>query len=428
MSAESNLDRAAFQEFLASAYAVQESQIDSRFLSAFLGVQRLVVIGELGIDAVMNLIVDSARDVAGAAGVAVGLLGRDQLIYRAGSGCAAQRTGSRVAVSLTVSAKSELRREILRVENAHTDNRIEGAICRQFGAESLLILPIYRDRMLAGVFEIQFSELHAYQDCEVRMYQLMAGLIEEAMRREAHPDQILPAEAPPIRTALMDIPDSAEYFADGPSADGSSNDGPVHDRGIDDRPIDDRPIFSSPRENSIYLRCEAAMAAIQKSPTFKRAGLVPEILVQRTTRVIANKPQHSLALSAVIVGLGLTFWMTHSSRGPASARETSARSRSTAVSTFQPDVIPVDKTSNVPSVPAPVLSIPVNEARLPTRRTRRMRVGDAEVDYIGDDVTVRHFTHKAAARRSTASGVAYIGKDVTVRYFTPKPVVSSESR
>jgi GAF domain-containing protein len=422
MSADSNLDRTAFQEFLANAYAVQESQIDSRFLSAFLGVQRLVASRELGIDGVMNLIVNSAQDVAGAAGVAIGLLERDQLIYRAGSGCAASRTGSRVAVSLTVSAKSEPRREILRVENAHTDTRIEGAICRQFGAESLLILPIYRDRMLAGILEIQFSELHAYQDGEVRMYRLMAGLIEEAMRREAQAEQTLPAGSQALRNALVDIPDSAEHSMDGASADGPTTHG-----SSSDRLIDERPIFSSPRENGIYLRCEAAIAAIKKSPAFKRAGLAPEILVQGATKMIANKPLHSLALSAVIIGLGLTFWMTHGSRGPASPWETSAPSRSSAVSTFQPDVIPVDKTSNVPSVSAPALSIPVNGARLPTRRTRRIRVGNTEVDYIGDDVTVRHFIYPPARER-TAGRVAYVGKDVTVRYFAPKPVVSSESR
>src|SRR5947209_8575154 len=141
MSADSNFDRAAFQEFLASAYAVQESQIDSRFLSAFIGIQRMVASGELSSDALMNLIVDSARDVAGAAGASIGLLEPNELVYHAGSGCCASRRGTRVGVSMTAAAKSELRPEILRVENAQTDTRIEGAICRQFGAEALLILP-----------------------------------------------------------------------------------------------------------------------------------------------------------------------------------------------------------------------------------------------------------------------------------------------
>src|SRR5437660_11699653 len=38
VSARSGVDRESFQEFLASAFAVQDSQIDSRFLTALLAV------------------------------------------------------------------------------------------------------------------------------------------------------------------------------------------------------------------------------------------------------------------------------------------------------------------------------------------------------------------------------------------------------
>jgi len=65
-------------------------------LSAIMEVERLVTRGELGVDGAMLLIVESARDVANAAGVAIGLLEGDQLIYRAGSGTSAPSIGSRV--------------------------------------------------------------------------------------------------------------------------------------------------------------------------------------------------------------------------------------------------------------------------------------------------------------------------------------------
>src|SRR5712675_1188177 len=173
MSTDSNLSRESFQQFLASAFAVQESQIDGQMLSAIMEVEHLVTKGELGVDGAMLLIVESARDVASAAGVAIGLLEGDRLIYRAGSGCSAAYTGSRVTASLTVAT------------NTQTDTRIEAAICRQFGAKALLILPIYYDGALAGVLEILFSEPHVFEDQEVRTYRLMAGLIEAALLRSA---------------------------------------------------------------------------------------------------------------------------------------------------------------------------------------------------------------------------------------------------
>ena len=397
MSARSGVDRESFQQFLASAFAVQESQIDSRFLTAFLAVQGLVAGGDLDIDGVMNRVVDSTRDVAGAAGVAIGLLERDQLVYRAGSGCSASWIGVRFAASLTISAKIKDSREILRVENARTDTRIEGAICRQFGAESLLILPIYRDRLLAGVMEILFSEPHDYLDCEVRMYRLMAGLIEEAMCRALQPKRLLPAELPAVRSALEETPGGAERFTE------------------------KRPTFYAIGKNT-FRRCGAALAAARQSPAFRRPGLLAEIMVQRATEVLANKPLRSLALSAVAIGLALTFWMAHGGRGLPSRWESPAPSKSTDVRSFQPEVKPVHVTSKGRHEP-----IPANEVRHAKLRNRRVRVGQTEVDYIGDDVTVRHFTPTPPRQRTTGQ-VTYIGEDVTVRHFTPKPVARSQSQ
>src|SRR5258708_40223776 len=101
MNSDSNLDRESFQQLLASAFAVQESQIDRQLLSAIMEMQRLIARGELGTEAAMHLIVDSARDVANAAGVAIGVIESDHIIYRAGSGGSASYIGSRVTASRT---------------------------------------------------------------------------------------------------------------------------------------------------------------------------------------------------------------------------------------------------------------------------------------------------------------------------------------
>ena len=65
---------------------------------------------------------------------------------------------------------------------------------------------------------------------------------------------------------------------------------------------------------------------------------------------------------------------------------------------------------------------------------RRVQVGTNEVDYIGEDVTVRYFTHPPAPQRMPAADgrvanrEVYIGDDVTVRYFTPTPAKRPDSR
>jgi hypothetical protein len=50
-----------------------------------------------------------------------------------------------------------------------------------------------------------------------------------------------------------------------------------------------------------------------------------------------------------------------------------------------------------------------------------VRVGANELDYVGEDVTVRYFGVKPAAQRAPAglSRTKKIGSDVTVHYFSP---------
>ncbi len=410
MSANSHLDRESFQQFLASAYAVQQSQIDPRLLSAIVNVQRLVIKGELGVEGAMNLIVDSARDVADAAGVAIGLLRGDQLIYQAGSGCAAGHVGSRVAASLTVSAKTKMTREILRVENAHTDTRVEGAICRQFGAESLLMLPLYLfpaggsptrlNQPLAGVLMVLFSAAHVFQESEIRTYRLMAGLIETAMGQNRPAEAKAPAPVPARPAELFAVEASAPFSEES-----------FHPTS---------PVFYNGSSNGIYVRCKATLASMRKSTAFRRSSALAELAVQRATESISSNPQRGLAVAAVVVGLGLTVWLSHGNQRPVS-----------------PSASPAPQTINAvqhrdgqaeDGGPSQQSATSAEKKRtLALAGVRHPSAGADEVEHFGNDVTVRHFNYKPAGQR-TASRVAYIGDDVTVRYFTPKPALSSHTQ
>src|ERR1700733_8256105 len=198
-----NFDQETFQKLLASAFAVQESQINPQSLAAIVEVQRALASGKLELDGAMTRIVESARSVANAAGVAIALLQADRLTYRAGSGTSAACIGRQKTASFTVSTDGKNIREILRVENVHTDKRIEADICRQFDAEALLILPISHDRALAGVLDIRFNEAHRFLDPEVRTYRLMAAQIGAALAQAAQPQLKNLATEPPA--ILADI-------------------------------------------------------------------------------------------------------------------------------------------------------------------------------------------------------------------------------
>jgi hypothetical protein len=403
MSPYSSLDRESFQQLLANAFAVQESQMDSQSLSAIVEVQRLIAKGELDVDGAMHLIVECARNVANATGVAIGLLKGDQLVYRAGSGTAATYVGQRRMVTLTVPADTQASREILRVENTQTDGRIEAAICRQFGAKSLLMLLIYHDRSVAGVLEVLFSEAHAFQDREVRAYRLMAGLVGDAMSHAAQLEQkkTLTAELPTTPLAIEQITPPRENFL----SDGGSMPGPAN-------------------KHAIYQRGGTALAVARALPVLRQPALLATMIMQRAKGVTWNKRRWSVALAAVAIVLTLTCWITLSGRRPASRLGSSAPPRSIGIEQQVPflpaKAMPAKGTAQGPTAP-----VPVKRAGVARATFQRVRVGENEVEYIGDDVIVRYFTPKPAPHRVRVgeNEVAYIGEDVTVRYFTPKPAV-----
>jgi GAF domain-containing protein len=105
------------------------------------------------------------------------------LVYRAGSGSGAPHIGQRVTAVLSVSLHSGPRKEILRVDNADTDPRIE-AICRERDAKALLNIPISRDHVVAGLLEVMFRNVATFDDREMRTYRMMGTLAEEAMARD----------------------------------------------------------------------------------------------------------------------------------------------------------------------------------------------------------------------------------------------------
>jgi hypothetical protein len=397
------LDRESFQQLLANAFAVQESEVDSQSLSAIVEVQRLIGKGELDIDRAMHLIVDCARNVASATGVAIGLLKGDQLVYRAGSGGATTYIGRRVEAALIVPADIVVSREILRVEDAETDARIEAAICRQFGAESLIILLIYHDRAAAGVLEVFFSEAHAFQDREVRTYLLMAGVIGEAMSNTAQLEQkkALAIQSATVPHAIQQIASQMQSF---PGDDNSAS-GPAHRDGIAE-------LFGAAAAVAGELAGpgQPAKAALTTRHRLRRAPL--------------HKLRWNVAVTAVVTALVIaTCWIAYHRR-PASLVGTSSTQRSNAA----PQQIPFVPTK--PSNSAPKAQTAAGGTE-PAKGSafKRVRAGPTEVDYIAEDVTIRHFMPKNAPPRVRGGyKEVNIGDDVTVRSFAPKPAVPSSTQ
>jgi hypothetical protein len=84
------------------------------------------------------------------------------------------------------------------------------------------------------------------------------------------------------------------------------------------------------------------------------------------------------------------------------------------------------------SLPAKLPRPPVAKVAVPGAPSpafRRVQVGPNEVDYIAEDVTIRHFLPTVKQPRiQPAYKEVHIGPDVTIRYFASKPADATQTR
>lgn len=368
MSTDPALDPASFEKFLASAFAVQQSGLDSQSLSALAELHRLITTGESDLDRAMHMVADRARSVANATGVAVAQFIANELVYRAGSGSATDYVGRHVTAVLSASAPNQARGEILRVENAQADTRIEAEVCRLFGANALLIVPIYQERAVAGVLAVFFSEAHIFEDREVLTYRVMARLVEDAMCPDARLEQ-----KRAVATQFTALPYAVE------------------------------PAASSVR--GLHSNDESVSSPVK--------------------RFAPNTLRWNVAAAGSVAVLVIAGWVAHHHRS-ASPMNASSLQRSNAAQ--QQSSAKASLASNRTSNPETSAGGTV-ERKAAGSRFKRVRVGQNEVDYIAEDVTIRHFTPNPARPQMRVGEMQVnFGDDVTVRYFVSQPPVTSQAR
>ena len=299
-----------------------------------------------------------AREVAGASGVAVAVVRQDQLVYEAGSGGAEGHVGRRVAATLSTSPPAQTRAEILRVEDADSDARIQSAICRQFGAKALLLLPLYRDHMLAGVLQVSFEQAHPFAEWEVIAYHELASAAEQAMFRASDP---LAAD----RTA-------------GHASCQASTTGTL-------------PLVASPQLHAI-------------PSTQPQARSLP---------VFAHLWDAAIALTIVIACAALAL---NRDRASDTSPTSIAMPPSSAPVARDAPTPPAPAASASPSDAVAERTAVLGSSATPSRKRSPRSTG--HVEYFGDDVTVRRFAPEPAVLHRDGTGeVRRRSDDVTVRYF-----------
>ena len=135
-------------------------------------------IREQGLDlkSAIDLVVGRTQEITRCSGVAVGWFQQDNVVYAARAGIAATMAGLHFHSSLFQSC---LRTgEAVQLQDAQK-HPLLGTTCRREGIGSLIIVPIFRNREVAGAMELLFKEMRSFSTGDVMDLELITGVVSE---------------------------------------------------------------------------------------------------------------------------------------------------------------------------------------------------------------------------------------------------------
>jgi GAF domain-containing protein len=130
------------------------------------------------IELVAELVADRLREITQCKGVVVAVLHLDNLIYVVRKGIAVSMAGLQSQTKLLRSCLTT--GQVLSFPEAQK-NGLVGAACYQEGIKSLIVVPIFRNRKVAGAMELLFEEMRSLSDGDIMTLELVADVVSEAV-------------------------------------------------------------------------------------------------------------------------------------------------------------------------------------------------------------------------------------------------------
>ncbi|MFZ0300432.1 MAG: GAF domain-containing protein, partial [Candidatus Sulfotelmatobacter sp.] len=154
-------------------------------LAEIVEAQRQIQMRRLELDKAMAVVAERVTRITGASGAAIAILESGTVHYRAGAGAAALPVGSEAPLNTAVCAASLRTGQVIRSEDVNLEFLFDPEPCRQRGILSLVVVPVYREDEIVGALELYFDRVRGFVEQDIHTCQLMAGLVTEAIGRDA---------------------------------------------------------------------------------------------------------------------------------------------------------------------------------------------------------------------------------------------------
>lgn len=153
--------------------------------------------GEEDVDAVLQLITESALSLTGASGAALAFLTDDEMICRARAGESAPPLRAPVDLQQGLSGECVRTGLLVRCQDMENDPRIDPEIGRRLGIGSLIAVPIVSDVRVVGLLEIFSPRLRAFTKDHETVLDRLAEMIPKTFSEETEAGNAQPEKTQP---------------------------------------------------------------------------------------------------------------------------------------------------------------------------------------------------------------------------------------
>lgn len=154
-------------------------------LAEIVEAQHQIQVQRLELDQAMAVVADRIARITDASGAAIGIVEGKMIRYRAAAGISAPPLGSDGPLETALCVICVSNAQVLRTPDVNALSVFDRDLCRQRDIQSLAAVPIYHDGNVVGALELYFDRLNGFAEQDIQTCQLMAGLVTEAIGRDA---------------------------------------------------------------------------------------------------------------------------------------------------------------------------------------------------------------------------------------------------
>lgn len=154
-------------------------------LAEIVEAQHQIQMRHLDLDQAIAVVAERVARITGGSGAGVGVLEGATVRYRGAAGDPALPVGTEVPLQKAVCQANVRTGQVIRTPDINTEFLFDPDPCRQRGILSLVAVPIHYDGNIVGALELYFDRLNGFAEQDIHTCQLMAGLVTEAIGRDA---------------------------------------------------------------------------------------------------------------------------------------------------------------------------------------------------------------------------------------------------